>query len=320
MAPLIARYLGVKRALGRKADTIEYQLWRLDRFLASHNFVELTRETFAEWCQSLQPLESNTRHNWMRTVYHFCMFRQRDDRSCFVPDPSQFPPLCARPMPHIFSTAEIGRLLATADTLAPHKASPLYPQVARLGVVLLYTAGLRRGEVVRLTLADYEPTEHVLLIRETKFYKSRIVPLSGDAAAEINRYLSARKLSFPCSSGAPLLMHNHRGRNRQYTGEGFGHAMRTLFRAAGIHTARGRSPRVHDLRFTFAVHALLRWYRAGVDVQTRLPSLAAYMGHASVVSTQYYLKFCDATAEAASELYHAYCSGFLLTGRPGGGQ
>jgi integrase len=94
-----------------------------------------------------------------------------------------------------------------------------------------------------------------------------------------------------------------------------------VIRAAGIRTIRGRSPRIHDFRFTFAAQALLRWYRAGVDVQTRLPALAAYMGHASVVSTQYYLTFLEATAEAASERFHGHCSAWLsTTDLKGGGQ
>jgi integrase/recombinase XerD len=92
-------------------------------------------------------------------------------------------------------------------------------------------------------------------------------------------------------------------------------------RSAEIRTARGRAPRVHDLRFTFAAHALLRWYRAGVDVQARLPSLAAYMGHVSVVSTQYYLTSFEPITEAAGERYRAHCSAFLPFAEfPGGGQ
>jgi len=312
----------LKRALGREAASIEYHLRRLDRFLTSQSYVELTQETFTAWCQSMEAIGigPNTRRGRMRTVYHFCLFRRREDSACFIPDPAQFPPLRPRPLPHIFSKSEIARLLAKADTLAPHKTSPLYPQIARIGVALLYTTGLRRGEIVNLTLADYDATEQVLAVRETKFYKSRIVPLSADAAVEMGRYLSVRRSHFSCHPSDPLLVHNHGGRSRQFTGTGFGNMMRKLFRAADIRTARGCSPRVHDLRFTFAVHALLRWYRAGIDVQTRLPALAAFMGHVSVVSTQYYLTFCQATAESASERYHTHCSMFLNVITKGGGQ
>jgi integrase len=322
MGPLIARYLAVKRALGRRADSAEYILRRLDRFLASHPVGDLTRETFTAWCQSLEPLTPSTRRARLRTVYHLCLFRRRDDPRGFVPDPTQFPPPHPRPLPHIFSEAEIVRVLAAADGCEPHEASPLHREVARLGVVVLYTTGLRRGEMVRLTLSDYDPTARILLVRQTKFYKSRLVPLSADAVVEVDRYLAARQRpGFPCHGDAPLLFHRHGGRFSGYTGQGFGHLLRTVIRAAGIRTSRGRTPRIHDLRFTFATHALLRWYRAGVNVQARLPALAAYMGHVSVVSTQYYLTFLAATAEAASERFHAHCSAFLPTaGLEGGDQ
>ena len=309
---MIARYVAVKRALGQRADSAEYILRRLDRFLASTHAADLTRETFAAWCQTIEPLAAITRRHQMRTVYHLCLFRQRDDPGCFVPDPTQFPPRSPRPLPYFFSEGDIASLVVAADGLEPHEASPLHRHVARLGVVLLYTAGLRRGELVRLTLGDYDPTARVLLVRQTKFYKSRLVPLSTDAVVEIDRYLAARHPPcFPGHGGAPLLLHHHGSRFRGYTGEGFGQLMRKLIRTTGIRTSLGRSPRVHDLRFTFAAQALLRWYHAGVDVQARLPALAAYMGHVSVVSTQYYLTLLDAIAEAASERFHAHCGAFL---------
>jgi integrase/recombinase XerD len=76
-------------------------------------------------------------------------------------------------------------------------------------------------------------------------------------------------------------------------------------------TASGKVPRVHDFRFSFAVHTLLRWYRAGVDVQAKLPALATYMGHISVTSTEYYLPFAGDLAQAASEQFNRHCSRFL---------
>src|SRR2546429_2044558 len=83
--------------------------------------------------------------------------------------------------------------------------------------------------------------------------------------------------------------------------------MRALFRKAAIRTSTGRSPRTHDFRHGFALAALLRWYRAGVDVQTKLPSLATYMGHVSIVSTAYYLHFVEPLAAAASARFAEHC-------------
>jgi integrase len=88
--------------------------------------------------------------------------------------------------------------------------------------------------------------------------------------------------------------------------------MRQLFTLANIRTPEGRLPRTHDLRHAFAVNALLRWYRAGIDVQAKLPRLATYMGHVSNASTEYYLPFIEDLAAAASERFAAHC-GALVT-------
>jgi integrase/recombinase XerD len=312
IAPLITRYLAVKRALGRRAVSLAYILRYLDRFLISYGAADLTRESFRAWSESMASLSVTSRRARLRTVYHLCLFRQREDLDAFVPDPTQFPPQGPRPLPYIFSEADIVRSLAVADELPPHKASPLRREVARVGLVILYTAGLRRGELVRLTLGDYEETDQVLHVRQTKFDKSRLVPLSADAAVELHRYLAARReVGASCAADAPLLVHNHGARFRGYTGAGFGQLLKEVIREAAIRTSRGRVPRIHDLRFSFTVQALLRWYRAGVDVQTRLPALATYLGHVSVVSTQYYLIFMAATAEAASERFHNHSAAWL---------
>lgn len=313
LAPTIARYVAVKRALGRRFDKVDHCLTHLDHFLASRGAPDLTTEAFAAWCTTLTHLAASGRRQQMRIVYLFSLFRRRSEPDCFLPDPSQFPPPQPRPRPHIFTENEITRLLEAGADLPRNAPSPLHRQVARLGVVLLYTTGLRRGELVKLSLGDYDGVERVLLVRETKFYKSRLVPLSADAVREMDCYMQDRRdARFPCGADSPLLLNGHGGLTG-YTGAGLGRLMRKLFRRANVRTAKGRSPRVHDLRFSFAVHALLRWYQAGVDVQARLPALTIYMGHGSIVSTQYYLTFVDALARAAGERFEQHASRFLAS-------
>jgi integrase/recombinase XerD len=318
IAPLLNRYLLLKRALGRQAFDTAYILRYLDQFLMSCHDADLTRETFAAWNESMASLQANTRRARLRSVYHFCLFRRREDPHAFVPDPTQFPFLTPRRLPYIFSAAEVIRLLDAADGLAPHEGSPLQRDVARISVVVLYTTGLRRGELVRLTLGDYEAADQVLHVRQTKFNKSRLVPLSAETAMELDRYLRARRgLGAPGATTSPLLIHNHGAPFRGYSGGGFAQLLRKVIRTAGILTPQGRPPRIHDLRFTFAVHALWRWYRTGVDVQARLPALATYLGHASVVSTEYYLTFFQATAEVASERFRSHSATWFAAGTGG---
>jgi integrase len=256
IGPCITRYLAVKRALGRNAVQMAYVFRYLDRFLVSCRATDLTPEAFTAWGESMASLHANTRRARLRTVYHFCLFRQNEEPQSFVPDPTQFPRGDPRPWPYIFSEAEIIRLLATADGLAPHETSPLQREVARVGIAILYTTGLRRGELVRLTLRDYDEAGRVFHVRRSKFEKSRLVPLSTDTAIAIERYLRARRQIGAPGGDAPLLVNHHGGRFRGYTGRGLGSLLKKVIRAADIRTPKGRFPRVHDFRFTFAGKSL----------------------------------------------------------------
>ena len=302
LAPVIMGYLGLKQALGRHYRTESDILQHLDAFLVDRGS-DLTPETFALWCRTREHLTTGVRRNWMRVVRNLCLYRRRREPASFVPDPRQFQ-LPHQPVrPHIFTQAEIARLLNEAKRLAPGTRSPLHAENMRLAVVLLYTAGLRRGELQRLTVGDYDRQERTLLVRESKFHKSRLLPLSADAACEVEQHLRLRRArGFPAGSDAPLIW-NAYGRRGAYTGAGLGQGIQSLFRAADIRTAAGRWPRVHDIRHAFAVQALLRWYRAGEDVQAKLPYLATYMGHVSIVSTQHYLHFVEQLAASASERF-----------------
>jgi integrase len=220
--------------------------------------------------------------------------------------------------PYIFTPGEIARLLACADRLPPALRSPLRAAAYRLAVVLLYTSGLRRGELVRLTVGDYDPGAQTLAIRASKFHKSRLVPLAPDGAHEVERYLGVRRAQGrPIAPDLPLVWCGA-ARPRPYTGNAFGDGFRALCRRAGIRTAAGAPPRVHDLRHSCAVQALLRWYHAGVDVQAKLPLLATYLGHVSIGSTAYYLHFLTPVAQAASERFAARYGALIAAGEPGG--
>jgi integrase len=314
---LIARYLALKEVLGRRYTAERAVLKLLDGFFAARH-EDLAPESFAQWCRSQEYLTSGVRRFRMRTVRNFCLYRRRTEPVCFVPDLALFPPLHQAVQPHIFSEAEIARLLDAVDSLPSAPRSPLRREMLRLALVLFYTAGLRRGELLRLIVGDYDFHAHTLLIRESKFHKSRLLPLSVDGVHQVEAYLRAcHRQRLPMSRETPVLGSPYLG-DKAYTANGLRSGISALLGTAGIRTAAGRSPRIHDFRHTFAVHALLRWYRAGADVQAKLPFLATYMGHVSIVSTAYYLPFVDQLAGLASHRF-AKQYGSLVTPRGVGG-
>jgi integrase len=312
---VITRYVSLKTALGRRYAGERRTLEGLAVFLGEDggSTADLTPERFARWTQTLQHLTPTVRRNRLRVVRNLCLYRRRTEPTCFVPDSAGFPAPHQARAPYIFPPAEIARLLQATRTLTAPSPAPFRPQIFRLSLILLYTTGLRRGELLRLTVGDYDPGEHVLLIRASKFHKSRTVPLSRDAWRALDDYLHAcRRRHRALPADTPLIAHGAPPRH-PYTGVGFGETVRQLLRQTGIQTPDGQLPRVHDLRHTFAVHALLRWYRRGVDVQTALPRLATYMGHVSIVSTHYYLAFIEPVRRAASARFARQC-GALLDG------
>ena len=307
----IAAWLAHQRALGRRYDLEERVLNSLRKFISQTPGQDLDRTSFDGWCATFPHLASNTMLCRQRVVRKFCLHRRRKERGCFVPDPLYF----ARHEPHrrpvIVEPEQIARMLRAVDDMAAVPRSPLRPAVYRMAVILLYTTGLRRGELLRLTLADCEPENGVLRVRESKFHKSRILPLSPDAHAELRSYLQKR-LAPPFSKepNTPLLI-NMEGGLRPYTGTGISGGIHALFKAADVEDSERRRPRIHDLRHSFAVGALIRWYLEGADVQSNLPKLALYMGHVSIMSTAYYLHFLPKLRAIASDRFESVYGGLI---------
>jgi integrase/recombinase XerD len=299
----IAAYIAHRRALGRSADQEEWLLHRLRRFLGARGSTELDAQGFEAWRHRFRDRHPNSRHTYENIVYRFCCYRRRTEADCFLPDPRGF----ARCVPHAASRpiepGEIARLLLLASALPNTAGSPLRPAVMRLALVLLYTSGLRLGELVRLRLGDVDPRRLILYIRESKFHRSRWVPLSASAGAELRAYLEVRDhLQHHTPPQAPLLCHRQHGWCG-YSVSGMYNALHALFLAAGLGQAPGSCPRVHDIRHGFAIQALLRAYEENGDAQTLLPRLALYMGHVSIASTLTYLKLMPSVMAKAAERF-----------------
>lgn len=305
LAPALTRYVGMKRALGRQFTSATHSLLSLDRLLAKEPeaYPDLNAAAFRAWCKTEEHLASGVRRVRMLDVYNFCLYRRRTEPDCFLPDPLAFPAYHQRLRPYIFTESDVARLLNAAADLKSNPSTPLRSELTRLAIVLLFTTGIRRGELLNLTESDYNREEATLHIRATKFYKSRLLPIHAGIADEIEKYLAARsKLKLPSSESTPLIW-NAIGGGRAYTGTGISYCIKPLLQQCGIAATNGKTPRIHDFRHSFAVNALLRWYRMGADVDAKLPLLATYLGHGSALSTHLYLHFIEPMRVAASERF-----------------
>ncbi|MFQ6067702.1 MAG: tyrosine-type recombinase/integrase [bacterium] len=301
----IRDYIQLKRSLGRAYRGEARTLYSFDALLREHypKIRELTPEIFNHWCSSLLHLSPTVRRRRMYIIHNFCLYRSRSYPQTFIPDILSFPKEHQPITPYIFSDEEIARLISATKSLHPYVALPLRAETLRLAIILLYTTGLRRGELLGLKLDDFNSNEGTLLIQNTKFHKSRILPLSSSVAGELYQYLTLRgKARLPMDTTSPLILNSCT--SRAYTAVGLGDNFSALSTALKIFTRKGKTPRIHDFRHTFAVRVLERWYQKGEDVQTKLPLLSTYMGHVSINSTYYYLKFIEGIASEASTRFY----------------
>ncbi len=210
-----------------------------------------------------------------------------------------------RPNPYIYSPSEIQNLLATASLMGPK--GTLCPHTFTTFIGLLACSGLRSGEAIRLTLKDVqlELDPPRLLVRQTKFRKSRIVPIHATTAGMLRRYLKERaRLGYDALSDAFFISEQRQPLHYSAVRRTF----ETLRRGLGITTSNGRTPKLHGLRHTFAVQRLLTWYREGADVKARLPNLSIYLGHVCPQDSYWYLTATPELLSAAASSFQAYAN------------
>ena len=197
--------------------------------------------------------------------------------------------------PYIYTQEEIGRLMAAARNLFSPRGLRCHTYYHLVG--LLATTGIRSGEAVRLADTDVNLREGLLTIRESKFGKSRIVPLHPTTLKALAGY-KVRRNAFLKKAEAPAFFINERADQSSSPHKSF----RDIRCAAGLEKIRnGIHPRMHDLRHTFAVQTLLAWYRNGADVERNLPILSTFLGHSHVEHTYWYISSTPELLGAACE-------------------
>jgi len=207
--------------------------------------------------------------------------------------------------PYIYSEAELKRLLAAIPAAAgPH--ADIDADTLRTFLLLLYGAALRCGEAIRLKIEDVDVSQSLIHVRGTKFFKTRIVPLSCSLNTVIAAFIARRR--YQHLEGSSLFSKRD---GTDLTDSALGAAFRRLRTIAGVQRDGGarNQPRMHDLRHSAAVHRVTAWYRDGADLNDLLPKLATYLGHKDLSGTQRYLTMTQELLGEASRRFQAFAQG-----------
>jgi len=311
-------FLEARKKVGQRGVASQKILIYLDRFLLSElqPGETITREVAERWIKSVESLSVGTRINRISMLRQFCRYLAHfDPRTCIIQ--RSFLPHRTRHAPHIYTRKEVRQIIAAAKRIGPRGS--LRPSVVATLVGLLYTTGLRIGEALRLTLADVDLKKRLLLVRETKFKKSRYIPLSASAVVQLQGYLrQRRKAGMSTTADAPFFV-NRRG--KRYGPTAFATVFLEIIRKLGIRGPKGQvGPRVHDFRHTFAVNRLLAWYREGSNLAAKLPVLSTYLGHSTVSCTEVYLHATAELLESVGRRFRAHFAVPPLTRKRSHGQ
>jgi site-specific recombinase XerD len=299
-------YVALKRSMGAvfSADTRilrsfartlgDIPLDNIDR-LATHAFCRGTGPPTRWW---------ERKHQTLRGFFAYLVTRGHLTAS---PLPEPAPRIPRSFEPYIYSRDELQRLL-DATAILEDGRSPLQPATFRTLLLVLYGAGLRPSEGLRLRCCDVDLDERVLSIWDTKFFKSRLVPIGTALSAAIGTYHKGRQ-NLPMPAGTRSAFFASRT-GSAITLSRLEKVFVRLREHAGVQSPPGArwQPRLHDMRHAFAVHRLIAWYREGANVQACLPLLSTYLGHVNVSGTQAYLTMTPDLLAEASNRFERYAA------------
>lgn len=306
----LTEYVAARRALGTRLEEPAQTLRRFVKFLARKKARFITTQLALEWSQQSPGVQRATWARKLSMVRQFARWMNVIEPRHQVPPPRLLQVRHRRRKPHIYSDEEIARLMAEASRLKSSNGMKALTLETLIG--LLAATGLRPGEAAALEIRDVDLSAQVLVVRESKFGKSRHVPIHPSTVAALDRYMRQRDQIFRTPGSSFFFVSDHG------TALELG-AVRRWFckisRTCGLRKKTeghrcGRGPRIQDLRHTFATQRLVEWYRAGCNVAVQMPKLATYLGHSSVGCTYWYIEAVPKLLELATE--------FQLTSGEGG--
>jgi integrase len=301
MIAAVDSYLAVRRAAGFTLSNAEYLLRSFASFATNQDQTHIRTVTVIDWASQAESLAQ--RHTRYQTVCHFAQYLRAEDSRHESPPENHFGYRKTRRVPYIYSRDEINSLILAATKLP--SSDSLLPKTYAALISLLAATGLRISEALHLLVSDITPDG--LLIRKTKFQKTRLVPLHDTAVAGIGRYLACRQGAhrggghvFISDEGEPLLYWKVHS------------VFRTLVKSAGLKPASGRWPRIHELRHSFAVRALESSPTGRQRIGQHMLALATYLGHVNINATYWYL---ETTPELLRDIA-VVAENFVQGGRP----
>jgi integrase/recombinase XerD len=303
LSEVVGQYVAHKQSMGMRFSTEQRTLKSFCRAMGDIAIVDVAAAPVLAFIAGRGPVTRfwHRKREVLVGFYRFAIARG----FCMA---SPLPTLVPKPpqpfVPYIYSHEELRRLLE-ATSWCEHPRSKVRAITYRALVLLLYGAGLRISEALALTLNDVNLSIGLLQIRESKFYKTRLVPLSPDLVNVLTSYASQRSKNHWTQPDTPFFVcRSGQGVTRRAADAIFSR----LRRHASVqrHDGGRFQPRLHDLRHSFAVHRLISWYRQGADVQRLLPELATYLGHVHIAATQRYLTMTPELLREASQRFERY--------------
>jgi len=307
----LPQYVALRRALGTKLQEPSRTLGDFVNFMERERAVSITSELALRWAMKPQGVQRATWGRRLSMVRRFAAWLSTIDSRTEVPPRRLLAGRPRRKPPHIYSSREMEQLMAEAARLPSF--SGLRPITYKTLIGLLASTGLRPQEALALNRTDVDLENGILAIRQTKFGKSRFVPVDDSTRRALARYANQRdRLDRRRVTEAFLVSERGQRLAPSSTRKTFA----TLSCAIGLRPPagkrlHGRGPRLQDFRHTFVTQRLINWYRAGLDVERELPKLATYLGHVDAVHTYWYIQAVPELLQLAAE---------RLDGRRNGGE
>lgn len=308
---LVTQYIDYRKTLGEKMKVSEVTLKLFCRVMGTNILLsKISSKNVKDFLYNSETITTRWfgKYSALNGFYRYAISRGYIHDS---PLPIIVPKRPPNFVPYIYTREELRRIFKCALSYKNKNCGFFDPYMVRVVLILIYSMGLRLSEALSLTIDDVNISQKIIMIRETKFYKTRIVPFGSQLVTVIAEYMRWRKKQGSPQHKEALLFIGSHGKPLNVA------IMEYIFRRIRISAEIKRNgkarnqPRIHDLRHAFAVHRLTSWYQEKMDVQKLLPVLSTYLGHTQLSATSIYLTMTNDLLHQAGIRFEKYAIGGL---------